>query len=159
MHICWVLDSVRYASVCSLQSAGEAHSGPPGYQTDTRHSRAGLWDTGTGSCLRGTVPSHAETTEQLHTSPSGDKTVRNSHDLKDTSLQVNKHHLILIFYLFLQVHAEHRRGLEYSTVPYFSAAFMCYVFQRFLSRHGKVFITFQRIRKTVHLVKYNFVNS
>jgi ABC-type molybdate transport system substrate-binding protein len=69
--------------VYSLQPAGEAQSVPAGYQTDTRHSRAGLWDTGwttggTGkrSCLRGNVPAHAETTEQLHTLPPGDKTVQ-----------------------------------------------------------------------------------
>jgi hypothetical protein len=61
---------VRHASVYSLQSAGEAQSVPAGYQTDTRHSRAGLWDT--GSCLRGNVPSYANTTEQLHTSPPRD---------------------------------------------------------------------------------------
>jgi hypothetical protein len=63
----------------------------------------------------------------------------------DTSIQEIKYHLILIFYLFLQVHAEHRRGLEYSTVRYFPGASLCDVFQRFLSRHGKVFITFQRM--------------
>jgi hypothetical protein len=82
-HVRRVPLSIHYASVYSLQSAGQAQSVPAGYQTDTRHSRAGLWDTGwttggtgTGSCLRGTVPAHAETTERLHTSPPGDKTVQ-----------------------------------------------------------------------------------
>jgi hypothetical protein len=83
MHFCRLHQSVRYASVYSLQPAGEAQSVPAGYQTGTRHSRVGLWDTGwttggtgTGSSLTGTVPAHAETTEQLHTSSPGDKTVR-----------------------------------------------------------------------------------
>jgi hypothetical protein len=46
MHVCYLPESIRYASVCSLQSAGEAQSVPAGYQTDTRHSRVGLRDTG-----------------------------------------------------------------------------------------------------------------
>jgi hypothetical protein len=154
MHVCWVLEPVRYASVCSLQSAGETQSGPPGYQTDTRHSRAGLWDTGwptggtgTGLCLRGTLPSHAETTEQLHTSPPGDKTVRNSRDLSwYTSLHVIEHYLTLIVYLLVQVSAEHWRGLEYSTVRYFSGATISDVCCSILSHHGTVIIMFLIIR-------------
>jgi hypothetical protein len=66
---------VRYASVYSLQPAGEGQSVPAGYQTDT----GGLWDTGwttggtgTGSEIRGTISSYAETTERLHKSPPGD---------------------------------------------------------------------------------------
>jgi hypothetical protein len=94
--------------VCSLQSAGEAHSGPPGYQTDTRHSRAGLWETGgtgTGSCLRGTVPSHAETTEQLHTSPPGDKPTRLHSIMSNTAQKQISYSLHLHFlHLNVQVH-------------------------------------------------------
>jgi hypothetical protein len=83
MYTLCLSKSVRYISVCSLQSAGEAQSGHTGYQTDTRHIRTGLWGCdrpterrGTDSQLWGNVPSHAETTEWLHTAPPGDNTVR-----------------------------------------------------------------------------------
>ena len=41
--ILWLSKPVRYASVCRLQSAGEAQNCPVGYQTDTCHITAGLW--------------------------------------------------------------------------------------------------------------------
>jgi hypothetical protein len=63
----------------------------------------------------------------------------------DTSPQVKKLYLILIFYLFEQDHADHGRVLEYSTLWYFSGAFNWDVFQRFLSNHGKVFTTLYTI--------------
>ena len=69
MLIFWLPKSVRYASACSLQSAGETQSGTAGYQTFTRHIRAELqaceWPEGwsrTGLHFRWTIPSHAETT-------------------------------------------------------------------------------------------------
>jgi len=57
---------VRYAGLCSLQSARKAQTGRAGYQTDTRHIRAVLrgWDA-TFRWSRTTqpfwwiVPSHA----------------------------------------------------------------------------------------------------
>jgi hypothetical protein len=81
-HTCRLPEPLRYASMYSLQPTGETQSVPAGYQTGTRHNRAGLWDTGwptgcrgVGFYLRGYVPANANTTERLHTSPSGDKTV------------------------------------------------------------------------------------
>ena len=44
--IFWLHMPVRYAGVCSLQSAGEAQSGAAGCQTDTRHIRAELQKRG-----------------------------------------------------------------------------------------------------------------
>jgi hypothetical protein len=67
---------IRHVSFHSLQSVGEAESVPAGYQTDTRHSRAGPWDRWRGSGLTGTVPSYANATQRLHTSPPGDKKVQ-----------------------------------------------------------------------------------
>jgi hypothetical protein len=153
MHVCWVHKSVRYASVCSLQSAGETQSGPAGYQTDTRHSRVGLSDWEWPAGGTGTVPSHAETTEQLHTSPPGDKTVQLVIISIRTSFLLIQHYLILISYLLVQVHAEHWRGLEYSTVWYISGVVISDLFYRILSRDGKVLITSQRIRYTADLTK------
>jgi len=82
-HILWLSKSVRYASVCRRQSAGEAQGGPFRHQTDTRHIAGGMWrwDWWTGNSRTEehsfwTIPSHAETTEQLHTPSSGDKAVR-----------------------------------------------------------------------------------
>jgi len=37
MLIFWLSKPVRYAKVCSVQSAGEAQSGAAEDQTDTRH--------------------------------------------------------------------------------------------------------------------------
>ena len=70
MPIRWPPQSVHYASVCRLQSAGEAQTGPVGYQTDTRHIRASLRGRDRSTGNRGTkehtfttVPSHAGTLE------------------------------------------------------------------------------------------------
>jgi hypothetical protein len=41
-YISWLLKRVPYVGVRRLQSAGEAQTGPVGYQTDTRHIRAAL---------------------------------------------------------------------------------------------------------------------
>jgi hypothetical protein len=69
MHLFWLPKSVRYASVCSLQSAGEAQSGVAGYQSHTRRIRAELLGCGwperwsrTSSHFRWTISSHAEST-------------------------------------------------------------------------------------------------
>jgi hypothetical protein len=93
--------SVRYVSICSLQSAGEAQSGHTGYQTDTRHIRTGLWGwdrptgrEGTDSQVWGTVHSHAETTERLYTAPPGDNTVRLQSSIKLVSGPLIKYYLM-----------------------------------------------------------------
>ena len=81
--IFWLSQPVRYASVCRLQSAGEAQVGAVRHQTDTWHIPAGLWrwDWWTGSSRTEehsfwTILSHAGTTEQLYTSSPGDNAVR-----------------------------------------------------------------------------------
>jgi hypothetical protein len=108
--------SVGYASVCSLQSAGEAQSGPAGYQTDTRHSRAGLWDTGAGSCLRRTVPSHAETTEQLHMSPSGDKPTRLHSIISNTAQrQISYSPHLYFLHLIIQVRKTLKTNMSFNS--------------------------------------------
>ena len=81
LNIWWFPEPVWYAGVCRLQSAGEAQTGPVGYQTDTSHIRASLWgrawqNSGLRSHLGGTVPSHAEAIEWLYTSPPRSTTVR-----------------------------------------------------------------------------------
>jgi hypothetical protein len=112
MRICWLPKPVRYASVYSLQPTGEAQSVPAGYQTDTRHSTEGLWDTGwptgctgAGSCFRGTDPSHANTTEQLHTSPPGDQTVRFLYQLLKPDWFAGTGFLYIIFHYFRYMEA------------------------------------------------------
>jgi len=81
-YIFWLSKPLRYASVCRLQSAGEAQGGAVRHQTDTWHITAGLWswDWWTGSSRTEqsfwTIPSHTGTTEQLYTSSPGDKAVR-----------------------------------------------------------------------------------
>ena len=69
MLIFWLPKPVRYASVCSLQSAGEAQGGADGCQTDTWHIgaelRGSVWPerrSRTSSHFRWTIPSHAGTT-------------------------------------------------------------------------------------------------
>jgi hypothetical protein len=83
MLICWLPESVRYASVCRLKSAGETQTGPVGYQTDTRHIRAAFrgrdrsrGNRGTKGRTFTTVPSHAGKIDLLYTPSSGDKAVR-----------------------------------------------------------------------------------
>jgi hypothetical protein len=84
--------SVRNASVCRWQSAGEAQSDTCGHQTDTWHITAGLWrwdwrtgSSGTEEHSFWTIPSHAGKTEQLYTSSPGYKAVRE----KKTSCPTN----------------------------------------------------------------------
>jgi hypothetical protein len=160
MYVCWVDEPVRYASVHSLQPAGEAPSVPAGYQTDTRHSRGELWDTGgptgetgTNSCLTAPLPSHANTTEQLHTSPPGYYTVQIAIIYIDTPLLVIQQYLTLITSLLIQILAELRRVLEYSALWHISGVVICYVFHRILSHHGKVFVKCKGISYRVHLIK------
>jgi len=81
--IFWLSKPVRYASVCRWQSAREVKGGPFRRQADTWQIAAGLWrwDWWTGSSRTEehsvwTIPSHAETNEQLCTSSPGNKAVR-----------------------------------------------------------------------------------
>jgi hypothetical protein len=78
----WLLKSLRYASMCSLQSAGEAQSGAVGYQNDTRHIRPGTgrreWSTrfkATNSRYWTSVSRYAGRVKRVHTTPPGHKTV------------------------------------------------------------------------------------
>jgi hypothetical protein len=74
---------VRYVSVCSLQSVGTSQAGLAGYTADSCQITTNLpgrsWTRGEGwpeSLLWRTVLWYAGTTEQLYTSPSGNKAVR-----------------------------------------------------------------------------------
>ena len=72
---------VRCASVCSLQSVGTTQAGLAGYTADSWQIKTNLpgrsWtrERRPESLLRRTVSWYAETTEQLFTSPSGNKAV------------------------------------------------------------------------------------
>ena len=74
---------VRYVSVCSLQSVGTTQAGLAGYTADSCQITTDLRGRGWSreertpeTLLRRTVSWYAETTEQLFTSPSGNKAVR-----------------------------------------------------------------------------------
>ena len=103
-HIIWFPKPVRYASVCSLQSAGKARSGAAGHPTDTRLIRSDLqdWERSTEGRrvlhCRGNIKTYAEWNERLYMSSPGDKKVR-SHirvPLISTSLTVWKN--LMLFY-------------------------------------------------------------
>jgi len=79
----WLPRPVRYVSVCGLQSAGTTEAGLAVYTADSRQITTDLpvrgWSRGERrpeSLLRRTFSWYAETTEQLFTSPSGNKAVR-----------------------------------------------------------------------------------
>ena len=133
-HSIWFPKPVRYASVCSLQSAGEAQSGAAGHPTDTRLIRSDLQGgerstEGRGVLLfRGNIPTYAESNEFLHMSSPGDKKVPSHIRVPKISINLTVWMTLTLFYTTTLYYYRFTAMLEVTmTVP------LCGLFLIFLS--------------------------
>jgi hypothetical protein len=144
----WFPMSVRYASVCRLQSAREAQSSAVGYHTVTRLYRLRLWriQLSSSSAFRATyrhfgarVSSYGETTKRLHTSPPEHTTVWSLVKVYSISMPFTLPDEKIILYSF-QIYGYSWRHNESSTLWTISDLFLSDMFRRCLHRDGKYFI-------------------
>jgi hypothetical protein len=118
-HLRRFLQSVRYATVCHLQSDGEAQNGTAGYHTDTRHTRAELGGTSLSAGGRGKIGTTMELSSQMQ-----------------KQLNTCIHH-----------HQDMKRYVE-NPLWAVSAAASSALLQRLLCCHGKITSLVKRYRST-----------